>query len=100
MTQEQIENAATESLLKDPIELRETSVGTFQQGFILGAKWRIESVWHKPEEKPEESEAILTLNERNSPTLYQRGYLGDWSFIAKTYHIVRWAYINDLLPEE
>lgn len=71
-----------------------------ESGFKAGANWRINSVWHKPEEKPEESEDLLTLNALNIPTLYQRGYLGDWYFLVKEYGIVKWAYINDLLPEE
>lgn len=94
MTQEQ--KIYAECAKKDaPISLIDYAVG-FKRGWIH----RIESVYHKPEEKPEESEALLTLNALNIPTLYQRGYLGDWSFLVKEYGIVKWAYIKDLLPEE
>lgn len=81
--------------------------GSYRKGFIAGAEWRINSVWHDASEDPErEDEPILVE--------YQ-----DWGFEGSDYTvcddifdydarlkregayctILRWAYINDLLPE-
>ena len=46
MTREQIEKAAKETLVNEPVEIQATKVGAFQRGFVAGAQWRINSVWH------------------------------------------------------
>ena len=109
MTKEELEKAAREwsstsfgkggnFTEQDGYMLARINAGN--KGFRAGAKWRIESVWHKPDMKPKESVAILALNKRNATIFYQGGYIGDWSFITKEYSIVKWAYVSDLLPEE
>ena len=60
MTREQIEKAAKETLVNEPVEIQATKVGAFQRGFVAGAQWRINSVWHDASEEPEqEDESIL-----------------------------------------
>lgn len=98
MTKEQIERAVTDSLLNDPLELRETSVGTFQQGFIAGANWRIESVWHKPTETPEDGKMVLCIT-KAGPFIGGPNNTG-WEESVREFGITGWAYVDDLLPEE
>ena len=59
MTREQIEKAAKETLVNEPIELQATKVGAFQRGFVAGAQWRINSVWHDINEEPKEHKLVL-----------------------------------------
>lgn len=115
MTKEQIEKAATDSLLNDPLELRETSVGTFQQGFITGANWRIESVWHTVEEVPSRNlngnhygELCLVITRDGNIDFAQACYedingvyyFKTYSGLIELHNVKKWAYIKDLIPEE
>lgn len=67
--------------------------------FIAGAKWRINDVWHDASEIPEEGKSILIID--------NEGCCGNVLFISKEHwekiiigqlHIVKWVYIQDLLP--
>lgn len=74
------------------------------EAFEDGARWRIDSVWHDMREKPEREDECLLVEYRD---------LGvdrsDYEVIAsedferccsrKSTIFIRWAYINDLLPE-
>lgn len=51
MTREQIEKAAKETLVNEPIELQATKVGAFQRGFISGAQWLADRLCHLPLDK-------------------------------------------------
>ena len=46
MTREQIGKAAKETLVNEPVEIQATKVGAFQRGFVAGAQWLINSLWH------------------------------------------------------
>ena len=104
MTREQIEKAAIKSADE---ELDDFECRWHRDGFIAGAEWRINSVWHDASEEPEqEYESILVEYE-------------DWGFEGSDYTvcddiwdyrtrlkrdgvyctILRWAYIKDLIPE-
>ena len=104
MTREQIEKAAIKSADE---ELDDFECRGHRDGFIAGAQWRINSVWHDASEEPEqEDEPILVEYE-------------DWGFECSDYTvcddiwdyrtrlkrdgacctILRWAYIKDLIPE-
>lgn len=89
----------------------------FFDGFVAGAKWRINSVWHSNTENPNRNidkyysgEAILiqALDDRFNFGIvyYGYGYNGNMYYtvtcIDKTYtmdEIIRWAYVKDLTPE-
>ena len=68
-----------------------------QEAFIIGANWRINSVWHDVNEMPENNRMILIIMQYDIPTV-----LGpDNTFFkeeVKDRQIQRWAYIEDLLP--
>ena len=106
MTREQIEKAAL--ICAGAGEYGELPYNPdAKKGFIAGAQWRINSVWHDASEEPEqEDEPILVEYE-------------DWGFECSDYTvcddiwdyrtrlkrdgacctILRWAYIKDLIPE-
>ena len=71
--------------------------GSYKRGFVEGAEWRINSVWHDIKEIPENNRMILIIMQHDIPTV-----LGpDNSFFneeVKDRQIQRWAYINDLMP--
>lgn len=51
MTREQIERAAKETLVNEPVEIQATKVGAFQRGFIAGAQWLADHLCHLPLDK-------------------------------------------------
>ena len=60
-------------------------------GFVIGAQWRIDSVWHNMSEKPNGLFVILAdFGEEE----YSLGITLDGIESAK-----RWAYVSDLLPD-
>lgn len=70
---------------------------SFSEGFFSGADWRINSVWHDENEKPDKNR--LTLFECKKT--YGKGYsvnFGENYPLLKNV-LLRWAYVADLLPE-
>ena len=63
-------------------------------GFINGARWRINSVWHDKEEIPQKCRRCLVeLTMRSGHKVY-RLWNGEWD----NPYLTRWAYVDDLLP--
>ena len=87
MTREQIENAALQRCASKDEVL--TDFGT--SCFIEGALWRINSVWHNMNEKPNGMFVILADFGQEE---YSLGINLEGMESAK-----RWAYVSDLLPE-
>lgn len=99
MTREQIEKAAKETLTNEPVELQATKIGAFQRGFVAGAQWRINAVWHDRAEKADISKELILMYPNGSvritllnPNLTFDGFLSVDMFI-------KWAYVSDILPE-
>lgn len=96
MKQEDIEKAAQSRCDRRFSYLHNNA---FFDGFISGAEWRINSVWHDIKEIPENNRMILIIMQYNIPTV-----LGpDNSFFkeeVKDRQIQRWAYIKDLIPDK
>lgn len=64
----------------------------FFDGFIAGAEWRINSVWHSASEKPQLGELIIV-------EVYGKIWEYGKSDVCDTNHpAARWAYIKDLIP--
>ncbi len=111
MTREQIEKAATESCVIDNSIFNPKYVPYYEHGFIDGANWRINAVWHKPSAYGDE----LTRNvEVIAKT--KRGYRFGIFDILGCFHeyiafvstsnleyalsdVLEYAYLADLLPE-
>ena len=110
MTREQIEKAAKEHQSKLPYcddrKVRGEFVGNYY-GFIAGAQWRINSVWHDASEEPEqEDESILVEYEDWGIEGSDYTVCDDiWDYRTRLKRdgayctILRWAYIKDLIPE-
>ena len=123
MTREQIEKAAKEAVQnhfqcngKYPCEERDycefcnghnsafdcnedCGADDFNEGFIAGAQWRINVVWHDRTDKADTSKELILMYPNGSvrvtllnPNLTFDGFLSVDMFI-------KWAYVSDLLPE-
>lgn len=108
MTKEQIEKEAGNMSEHPFIEIE-------RQGFIRGAQWRIESVWHTVEDMPSDGmngkgvgELCLVKNDKGDIEFVQARYehtngvyyFMAYSGIVELHNVVRWAYIKDLIMEE
>lgn len=100
MKREDIEKAAKHYSSRDGGVTLQTEI----HAFIAGADWRINSVWHDASEEPKKKGYILVhiIDDYNctifvawninvNPATY-------WSKIINKNNIVKWAYIEDLLP--
>ena len=96
MTREQIEKAAKETLVNEPVEIQATKVGAFQRGFVAGAQWRINSVWHDDIYECKDVKRWIVVE-------YNNGYVDVLPDIRDLDGVkdlvVRVAYVDDLLPE-
>ena len=83
-------------MVNEPIELQATKVGAFQRGFITGAQWRINSVWHDSgKELPNCGRHVVNEDWFDFIAKDEKDLLQ----IVKKYPFKRWAYIDDLLSE-
>ena len=111
MTREQIEKAAKETLVNESVEIQATKVGAFQRGFVAGAQWRINSVWHKPSVYGEELKRNVEVVAKTKRGYYfgrfdTVGYSNEHirfvstsSFVYTLSDVLEYAYLSDLLPE-
>lgn len=104
MTREQIEKAAFQCA-KDRweysgVQYAKVKVRGTVFGFKMGAQWRINSVWHKNGEKlPSENKPILFVNSVGGYEVTVRLTGMDWETFCDNTGLIRWAYVDDLLPE-
>lgn len=89
MTQEDIEKAAGE-YSGGILGFRYHSSMVEHIAFSDGAKWRIDSVWHKPNEEPIKLCDLLLIEQTDGK--FELGYRFD---AARTR---RWAFVKDLIP--
>lgn len=70
-------------------------------GFEAGVSWADKhptNVWHDANEKPRTKEWLLVqFDEDDYDTKYL--YIDIWHDLCKTYNIIQWAYISDMLPK-
>ena len=102
MTREQIEQAAIKSADE---ELDDFECRGHRDGFIAGAQWRINSVWHDASEMPEKGRPLLEFcRGTRCGEFYEIGGRSsiknqEWDDFYKFAGIVYWAYIDELIPE-
>lgn len=71
-----------------------------KSAFITGAEWSLRRAWHPAEERP------ANVGKLGIIMLYDNGNIGYISphqvrvSVETDNHCVRWAYIEDLIPEE
>lgn len=123
MTKEQIEKAAKEAVQdhfqcngKYPCEERDycefcnghnsafdcnedCGADNFNEGFVAGAQWRINALWHDRAEKADTSKELILMYPNSlvrvillNPNLTFDGFL-----LVDTF--IKWAYASDILPE-
>lgn len=57
-------------------------------------------VWHDAKEEPKKGECILGEYQGGIYQTYLCGYVDcEWSSYVKVFSLIRWAYVNDLLPK-
>lgn len=66
--------------------------------FIAGAAWRINSVWHRADERPEDNRAVLAIGEDDYPVIAGPNN-EEWEGSAEHFGFTAWAYMDDLLPD-
>lgn len=66
------------------------------RAFMKGAEWRINSVWHDAKECPERKRNYLAQCKNGRFNVIPDSM--NWDNFYKKAEIIRWAYIEDLLP--
>ena len=101
MTQQQIEQAAIERCTTATMEEWKKDFGI--ACFNDGANWRIDSVWHNKDEKPEIGELILLKHRIDRKgRMYHTAVLeedDDWYATSAKGGFIGWAYVADLTPD-
>ena len=60
----------------------------------------LSQVWHESKEEPNKGEWILGEYQGGIYQTYLCGYVDcEWSSYVKVFNLIRWAYIEDLLPK-
>lgn len=72
-------------------------------GFIRGIEWFKETIWHDAKEEPEYRNPIIVKRICN---IIEGTYVVDvycnvipWKKYADVYEIIKWCYVEDLLPK-
>ncbi|WP_418943820.1 hypothetical protein [Phocaeicola plebeius] len=98
MKREDIEKAAERSTEKyvENGDLRGFR-GSYRLGFIEGAEWRINSIWHNDTERPDPHKGDLLVG---IEVMGKTSYIRQNAYYVLQYGCVRWAYIKDLIPNK
>lgn len=91
MNREQIEKVAAEVAREACYDY--DAAFEYANGFIFGADWRINSVWHTPNEHPDIYRTILVEDNKGNFSLCLL-----YSNSASMQNWKRWAYVDELLP--
>lgn len=60
----------------------------------------LSQVWHDAKEKPEKGKLIIGIDDNNALAYkWENQNVGDWLYLAECFGLIRWAYIEDLLPK-
>lgn len=95
MKREDIEKVADEFANKE-YEISDIDRIPLYKGFYHGANWRINSVWHDAKECPERKRNYLAQCKNGRFNVIPDSM--NWDNFYKKAEIIRWAYIEDLLP--
>ena len=102
MTKEQI-NKAAEDFAEREYEISTVDKDYLHKGFYHGAEWRIDTVWHKPEDVPEAGkDCLVEYVDGNGRAHIRIDKRSEYEWIEACHYdrILRWAYIDDLIPTE
>ena len=112
MDRETIEKAAKEYAsrhsdgFKPETWLEEEIFNAFHQAsikpFVDGAQWRINSVWHDTSEIPEPGkDCLVEYKDGDGNVCARLDWRSEYEWVNACHYdkILRWAYIDDLLPD-
>lgn len=103
MKQEDIEKAAVDSCVFENSIFNPALTPYYQQGFKDGADWRIGSVWHDADDKPDESpqnKRLILIEHKADGDSPELSYSLIYSHTYAYFCVIRWAYIEDLIPDK
>ena len=82
-------------------DCNECGADDFNEGFLDGARWRIENAWHDASEVPEINEVVLVEYKFGDQSFAYITTVNDsnWEYKSNRYNYTRWAYVSDLLPD-
>ena len=72
------------------------------EGFIKGARWRIDSVWHDTCEIPEPGkDCLVEYKDGDGNVCARLDSRSEYEWVNACHYdkIIRWAYVSDLLPD-
>lgn len=96
MTQEQIEKAAWDYGCE---EMTAPAINApLTKGFVAGAKWRINSVWHNMYENADVDNGDILLLFPDGGVMTKSVIGWSWEDIKDTFAFEKWAYVKDLIP--
>lgn len=98
MTKEDIEKAAVDSCVIENSIFNPELIPYYEQGFKDGAEWRINSVWHCEREMPDTPDLTLVEFPDGRIDIVYFHSIKSWRSMVKRNGIIRWTYINDLIP--
>lgn len=90
MKREEIEKAAEDFVMQNS--------PSYTECFLEGADWRINSVWHNMDEKPNFKILPILLKHKSGTIHFINETPAHWGYMMKYY--VSWAYVNDLIPNK
>ena len=98
MTKEDIEKAAVDSCVFENSIFNPELTPYYEQGFIEGAEWRINSVWHDINEIPEDGRIIVLLGKYGTMLIYGPNMMYYKEAVIADGGFLKWAYKEDLIP--
>ena len=75
-----------------------TPVIAMDEAFKNGANWRINSVWHSCNIKPDKGKLLLVEDIDSAYDLVYLSKSKPWEELYEKNHYTRWAYVENLLP--
>ena len=68
------------------------------KAFKAGAEWQRTHVWHDTSEKPDKGKLLIVEDIDSAYDLVYLTKSKPWEELSEKNHYMRWAYIEDLLP--
>lgn len=78
-----------------------TEVIEYANGFMVGAEWRINSVWHEPCDIAESGkDCLVECLDGDGNVCIRIDWRSEYEWVQACHYdkVLRWAYIEDLLP--
>ena len=97
MTRKQIEKEIDVRLEEPDNEWDGIFNSGYSRGFRDGAQWRINSVWHDANEKPDKNQLVVFECRKTYGCGYSVNFGENYDLLKNV--VLKWAYVIDLLPE-